>query len=65
MPSADDSVVLAMFRLLAAAQYGQTRYENIDASTMDGITGITLVAMPTYLWDSLKVKEAQKLEELK
>ena len=50
MPSADDDVVVAMFQALAHAQLGRAGHIRLDASTPNGIGGLTLLAVDDMVW---------------
>ena len=49
MSSADPALYVAVFRALAVAQTGGVGRIDIDASTPDGIAGVTLLALPTHV----------------
>ena len=50
MGSADRNLVDAMFRALHEAQQARVGFAQVDASTPDGIAGITFAAMPVWAW---------------
>lgn len=50
MPSADSDLVSAMFRCLHEAQQGRAGFAQVDASTPDGVAGITFAAVPVSAW---------------
>lgn len=47
MSSADNALLVAVFRALAVAQTQRIGRVDIDAASPDGIDGITILAMPT------------------
>jgi len=51
--SVDAKLIEALFRALAAAQTGGVGRIACDASTVDGISSITILALPTWLADRL------------
>lgn len=52
--NADPQLVAVLFRLLATAQHGRIGHADIEATTPDGITAVTLAALPTAVWQHLR-----------
>ena len=62
MSTADPALYVAVFRALDLAKLGGVGRIDIDASTPDGIAGVTLLAMPTHV--AFRVLNVQEVLEL-
>lgn len=47
----DDNLLQALFRALHSAEQGKVGRIDIEAATMDGVAGLSILSMPTHVAD--------------